>query len=150
MHFCVKRSTRWLGYKAHLTETCDEDTPRLITHVETTLSTTPDIDAVTPIHEALKDKDLLPTKHLVDTGYMDTSLLVSSQEEYSIDMVGPTRPDTSWQVRQDGGFTVKDFEINWTLQQATCPGGKQSQLWSPVTDVRGRSVIPIKFAKQVC
>jgi len=26
----------WVGYKVHFTETCDEDFPHLITHVETT------------------------------------------------------------------------------------------------------------------
>ncbi len=31
-----KRTTFWLGYKVHFTQTCDEDAPQLITHVETT------------------------------------------------------------------------------------------------------------------
>src|SRR5260370_28146405 len=31
----TKRSTHWIGYKAHFTETCDEDLPRLITQVTT-------------------------------------------------------------------------------------------------------------------
>ncbi|MEO8613266.1 MAG: hypothetical protein ABI690_35575 [Chloroflexota bacterium] len=31
----TKRDTTWIGYKAHLTETCDVDTPCLITNVET-------------------------------------------------------------------------------------------------------------------
>ena len=30
----IKRSTLWTGYKVHLTETCDEDLPHLILHVE--------------------------------------------------------------------------------------------------------------------
>ena len=30
-----------VGYKAHATETCDDDTPHVITHVETTPATTP-------------------------------------------------------------------------------------------------------------
>ncbi len=38
-HYSSKRSVNWVGYKAHVTEICDEDTPHLITHVETTLST---------------------------------------------------------------------------------------------------------------
>jgi len=150
VHFCIKRSTKWLGYKVHLTETCDEDAPRLITHVETTLSTAPDTDAITPTHESLQEKDLLPTDHLVDTGYMDTGLLVTSQEDYGVNLVCPTRPDTSWQARQEGGLTVKDFEIDWTAQQATCPAGKQSQFWMPAIDIHGREVIQVKFAKRDC
>lgn len=31
-----KRSTFWTGYKVHFTQTCDEDAPQLITHVQTT------------------------------------------------------------------------------------------------------------------
>jgi transposase len=32
--FSIKRQTEWLGYKAHLTETCDEDRPNLINSQE--------------------------------------------------------------------------------------------------------------------
>jgi transposase len=41
-----KRATTWVGYKAHLTETCDDDLPCLITHVETTASTLQDVEVV--------------------------------------------------------------------------------------------------------
>ena len=30
-----KRDTRWLGYKVHMTETCEKDQPNLVIHVET-------------------------------------------------------------------------------------------------------------------
>jgi transposase len=39
---CTKRDTEWVGYKTHVSETCDEGYPDLITQVLTTLSTTPD------------------------------------------------------------------------------------------------------------
>lgn len=39
--FSMKREFGWVGYKVHLTETCDEDLPHLITHVETTRATIP-------------------------------------------------------------------------------------------------------------
>jgi hypothetical protein len=35
-HLAKKGSTCWVGYKVHLTETCEDDAPNLITHVETT------------------------------------------------------------------------------------------------------------------
>jgi transposase len=38
----TKRDTPWVGYKAHLRETCDDGYPDLITQVMTTLATTPD------------------------------------------------------------------------------------------------------------
>jgi transposase len=63
-----KRSTSWHGYKVHLTETCDPELPRLITHVATTLAPVSD-DTMTPrIHQELKDGHLLLGHHLVDTG----------------------------------------------------------------------------------
>lgn len=34
-HYAKKRTTSWIGYKVHITETCEDDTPHLITHVET-------------------------------------------------------------------------------------------------------------------
>ena len=53
--YAVKRETRWTGYKVHLTETCDEERPNLITNVETTTAAVAD-DAVTErIHAQLAD-----------------------------------------------------------------------------------------------
>ena len=31
--YSTKRGIAWVGYKVHLTETCDEDQPHLITQV---------------------------------------------------------------------------------------------------------------------
>jgi hypothetical protein len=45
-------------------------TPRMvITHVETTLATTPDDKMLDTIHAALAEHTLLPQEHLVDCGY---------------------------------------------------------------------------------
>ena len=115
--FSTKRQTRWVGYKVHLTETCDEQLPRIITTVKTTLATTDDGDMTTPIHEALQARDLLPADHLVDTAYIDAELLVSSQESYGVNLVGPTRIDTSWQARQvESGFAAENFKVDWEKQ----------------------------------
>lgn len=46
--YCVKRSTEWTGYKVHYTETCDQEHPRIITHVKTAPSTEHDVKATTP------------------------------------------------------------------------------------------------------
>jgi transposase len=91
-HYGNKRSTTWVGYKVHLTETCDAGAPHLITHVETTLAPVGDIDRTAAIHEALA-----PAAHFLDAGYVDAPLLLSSQAEHGIEMVGPVRPDASWQ-----------------------------------------------------
>ena len=45
-----KRETRWTGYKVHLSETCEQDGPHLITHVSTTPATTTDEAVTESIH----------------------------------------------------------------------------------------------------
>jgi hypothetical protein len=52
--YSTKRDISWVGYKAHLTETCDPETPHLITNVETTPATTPDDNMVTVVHQSLE------------------------------------------------------------------------------------------------
>lgn len=37
--YSMKRDVKWVGYKVHLTETCLENLPNLITHVETSVAT---------------------------------------------------------------------------------------------------------------
>ena len=52
-HYARKHTTQWVGDKVHLTETCEDDLPHLITHIETTIGPAAD-GAVTPhIHAAL-------------------------------------------------------------------------------------------------
>jgi transposase len=148
--FSRKRSKAWVGYKVHLTETCDPDLPRLITNVETTLATTQDNQLTKPIHQALEDKDCLPAVHIVDCGYISAEELVSSQRQYEVDLLGPTRPDTGWQAREGQGFALYDFVIDWGAQQATCPAGQTSLHWLPALNNHGKPVIQIKFSKQTC
>ena len=75
-HFGNKRSVTWTGYKVHVTETCEDDTLHVITHVETTEAAVTDVTMTEPIHQALTDKQLAPETHIVDAGYVDATLLV--------------------------------------------------------------------------
>ena len=43
------------------------------------------------IQKALGEKGLLPSRHLVDAGYIDGDLLVQSMDKYAIELFGPTR-----------------------------------------------------------
>jgi transposase len=54
--YSTKRGEQWVGYKVHLTETCDETTPHLIVNVETTPATTPDDNQVEEVHAALAER----------------------------------------------------------------------------------------------
>ena len=148
--FGNKRSTTWTGYKVHLTETCEADEVHLITNVETTLAVTADVDQTGPIHTALAAKGLLPGDHLLDAGYVDAELLVGSQSEHGVRLVGPVRPDVSWQAQAGQGFDVSHFAIDWEAKRVTCPEGKTSVLWQPGRDRWGNDVIHTEFARSEC
>lgn len=62
-HYATKQQRAWLGYKLHLTETCDDDLPHLITHVETTDAGVQDVTMLAAIHPALSGKGCLPGEH---------------------------------------------------------------------------------------
>jgi transposase len=143
--YSKKNTTTWVGYKVHLTETCDDTTPHLIVHVATTPAPVADGDVTPAIHKALGGLDLLPGKHVADTAYVDAELLVDSRREYGVDLIGPTRPDYRWQSRAGEGFAASDFVIDWDQQQATCPEGRTSLSWSPAVDRGHNDVIKIKF-----
>ena len=59
-----------MGYKVHLSETCDEGYPDLITQVSTTPATTSDFVMGAPIEQDLAERDLLPGTHVIDSGYV--------------------------------------------------------------------------------
>jgi hypothetical protein len=133
----------------HFTETCDEDGPDLITQVTTDIGPKPDREALPAIHMALDQKELLPEQHLVDAGYVDAELLVASQTEYGVDLVGPTGKDYRWQTREQTGYALRDFSLDWEHEQARCPQGHSSSSWTP-TKTRGQEVIKVKFAYTTC
>ena len=148
--YAKKHTTSWIGDKVHVTETCEDDAPHGITHVETTAGPVAD-GAVTPrIHDALAHADLLPRTPIVDTGYLDAELLATSQREYGVELLGPTRPDYTWQARAAQGCDVSHFPIDWEQHQATCPGGCTSSSWSPAVDAYGNEVIKMKFSRKDC
>ncbi len=149
-HYAKKNTTQWVGYKAHVTETCDDERPPLITNVETTPGPAA-AGSVTPtIHARLDDKDLLPRLHIVDTGFLDAALLAESRRDYDIDLCGPTRIDRHWQARAGEGFDAQHFRIDGEREQATCPEGRTSISWTPALDKRTTEVSKITFSTKEC
>lgn len=133
----------------HFSETCDEDLPKLITQVTTTIAPTPDRHALPEAHKVLEERELLPEQHLVDAGYIDAEALVASRQEYQVDLVGPTAKDYRWQAREQNGYALANFSIDWERQQATCPQGQMSSSWTP-TWTRNQEMIKIKFGFTTC
>ena len=144
-----KDSRTWTGYKVHLTETCDETAPRLITQVETTVATTPDASVLEDIQDDLIERNLTPESHWVDGGYPNVDVLLASQEK-GIDLIGPMRPDTSWQTKIEGGYDQSKFVIDWDNMVATCPEGATSIHWKEGKTATGRPNIHFAFSLPAC
>ena len=103
-----------------------------------------------PMHEALAAKALLPSTHLVDAGYVDATLLVSSLKEHQVDLVGPVRTDVSWQARAGQGYDISAFAVDWEDQTITCPVGHINVTWHPRYDRWGNAVIHVDFHQRHC
>jgi transposase len=80
---------------------------------------------------------------------MSVELLVNSQQDYDIDLLGVVPNDTSWQSRK-GGYDSTQFVMDWENQVATCPQGKQSCSWSIAHTRSKRPVVKIKFRQKDC
>ncbi|MCJ2054920.1 hypothetical protein [Methylobacterium sp. J-070] len=87
VHYARKRATTWIGYKVHLTETCDDAKPPLIVHVATTPAPIVDRAVLDPLHAALATKDLLPSRHLVDAAYIDADGLVAAARDHHVVLI---------------------------------------------------------------
>ena len=145
-----KRTTTWTGYKVHLTETCDADAVHLITHVETTPAQIADADMGRPIHDALVAKDLPPHAHFMDSGYVDAGLVVSSARTHGIEVVGPMRPNSSWQAREGTGYDASAFVVDWERRVVTCPQGRTNSSWAERRDAWGNEHVVAKFSRTDC
>jgi transposase len=87
--YAVKRGRHWVGYKVHLTETGDADTPHLVTQAHTTRAPAHDVEQLLAIQQALAERHLLPAQQLVDMGYTSVRNLARSQTRFQIDLIGP-------------------------------------------------------------
>jgi transposase len=151
VRYSTKRDLHWIGYKVHLTETCEDEQVHVITHVETTYAPVADVAMLPAIDEALCATGIAPAEHYVDAGYMDVDLLLTEQQTKSIHLVGPVRPDPGWQAQQHTGYDTSQFVFDWQAKQATCPQGHSSVTWTERTEQRsGRPIIAVQFATKTC
>ena len=169
----VKREEFWLGYKLHVTETCDDEPqcgcpggggtgrrghdqdcaapafPNLITHVATTDATVTDNQMTSVIHDDLARKTLAPGRHYLDSGYLSAALVVSALTTCGIALIGPLLADTSAQARAGAGYARADFTADYDSKTVTCPQGKTSASWTPCTQ-RGNDAIVATFSAADC
>src|SRR5258708_31389345 len=143
-----KQTREWMGYKVHFTETCDDDSPHLITNVLTTNATQQDFDALGQIHQGLEERDVLPAEHIVDMGYTSGPLLVDSRPDYGIELVAPLVEKHPWQHAT--GYEIDVFAIDWENRVAICPRGKVSDTWTMKEHRRFHELTRVKFKTVDC
>ncbi|MFE7640067.1 IS1182 family transposase [Kitasatospora sp. NPDC057518] len=134
----------WTGSKGHLTESCDEGLPHVVTDVHTTPATEPDVTAVTPVQDKLIARDLKPGEHLLDSGYPSGPGIGASLER-GISLVAPVTVQTGRGAR-GGTFTPKDFHVDWHSGVTHCPAGATSISMRPKKD----GLIRVAFSRADC
>lgn len=142
-----------MGYRTHLTETCDAEAPiHLITQVETVLAPTQDVEVCESIRTTLAQRDLKPKEHYVDAAYLSANLLGKASDADGIEMIGSVTKlqDVSWQAREQTGYDVSKFQIDWEARHVTCPNGQTSVKWLESADRTGNAVIHVGFATATC
>lgn len=161
----AKKDLHWLGYKLHISETCDDPPacgcpaagrcahdvrPNLITCVMTTPATVCDIELTTPVNAALHDRDLAPARHYLDTGYASALAILDAARLAGITLVTPLRADGSRQARAGSGYDLTAFAIDYDARTATCPQGRTATGWTPVSREGSRDVIVVRFGITTC
>ncbi|MEU5548046.1 transposase [Streptomyces sioyaensis] len=119
--YARRGQTRWKGFLAHVTETCDPDTPSVITDVTTTKAAVHDTKALPGILANLHQRDLLSKEHFVDGGYLSVALKKQVAREHGVGLVGPIRARSTRQSRKGTVFHREAFTIDWDNEQVTCP-----------------------------
>ncbi len=74
LHRCGLKTTVSDCCKSRQLNTAEDDSPHIITPVETTAGPVSDGAATPRLHQALERQGLLPTTHIVETGYLDAEL----------------------------------------------------------------------------
>ena len=167
-------SSSWLGYKLHITETCDDPPPctcrpagdgardrehshgcthlvfpNLITNVAATDATVTGHHMTEPVQDALAVRNLAPGRHYADSGYASAALVVSAPARWGIALIAPLPADTSAQARAGTGYARADFTVDYDTKAVTCPQGKTSASWTACTQ-KGHAAAVATFSPSDC
>jgi transposase len=145
-----KGDTQWVGSMAHCSATCEDAAVHLMTPTHTTPATVHEAQCTEVIHAGLLKKGLLLREHLVDAASISAALLVSSRHEHGIALLGPPRPDPSWQAHVAGASSLDQCAIDWDHQQMPCPQGKVSLGWKERLAYTGHPFRQVSLRTQDC
>jgi len=163
--WAAKRGTFWLGYKLHVTETCDDPPPcgcgsggcrsgcaaaafpNIVTAAATTDATVADNQVTAAADDGLAAKNLAPGRHYLDSGYLSAAIVAAEYARHGIVVAGPLLAGAPARARP--GYARTDFAVDYDTQAVTCPQGKTSASWSPCT-VKGQDKIIATFSRTDC
>ena len=145
---CHKRGLDWIGSTVHVSATGDEEPGHLITHVPTTPAHRPEAKCTAAMQRALGAAARAPTIHLAEAGDIAADLLVQSEAQYGIRLVGPVRESARWQHHGEGAYARAQCTVDWAARNARCPPGPYSVGWYPVQLATGHHYIRVTFAPE--
>ena len=124
VRFGKKRDKKWSGYKAQVTETCDDQYPHLFVDLEPSGAADHDSLELTPIQKRLAKRTVLPAEQYVDQGDLSAEHIFTSREA-GILLMGKLLANTHPQKP----FQQEQFHIDEATQQTICPTGQTSSSW---------------------
>jgi len=147
--YSIKRSQGWDGYKAQISESCDDLLPHIITYVATVPATEADIDTTARVHARLAVRGLLPAEHLVDSAYVNAGQILAARAQ-GVELIGPVHDGYQWQSRNPGAFDTDAFIIDWENLRATCPQGHPNTWSGTRLDRHGKPRVMFTFSMTDC
>jgi hypothetical protein len=108
------------GYQVQISETFNEDNdPNFITGARVETAVESDADAVSPIVEDLKSRDLLPDELLADAGYGSDANVEAAKED-GVSLIAPVPGGKQYDAEEVG---FDQFKLNDNNEVIACPAG---------------------------
>ena len=76
--------------------------------------------------------------------------MVTSQQDYGVELIGPIKADPSWQAKDPDAYDSTHFTIDWANHTVTCPQGHISKAWTEHDDAWQNAAITVNFSKPIC
>jgi transposase len=141
----------WVGYKVHLTETCEDDTLHLITQVETTPATEADNVALPRIHQELDERALstwgTPGGHHL---WRRRNYCSPARRRMEWSCSVPCASISNGKRKLVPESDMSAFLVDWEAQQVICPQGNVSRSWKPERRPNGKPTIQVQFSRAQC
>jgi hypothetical protein len=128
-----KRSKKWVGYKAQISETVPEGdaserskgqpTTGFVTEVTTTQAIISDFAGREAVEQQQEQHGLgVADEQYVDAGYISDDTLGKAHQDGQL-LMGPARPSNN---PSGDLYTAEDFDVSTMNRQAICPAGHRS------------------------